>query len=624
MAGIKKRTNAKVIVDFEPIGRRVYANIGQTILAVAKGMDLFEHGISAPCGGKGLCGRCLIRLITGQVSSPSLTEENILTPERLSQGYRLACQARIVGPCKIEIPVTSLIGRQQLQVDGCSQVVEVDYLLKRYMVPGMIKTSSQHPYTLWHHLEEFFKNKHDITGLKVSLDLLRRVDPMATNSNVMVAVHSNQIVAVATPETNYEPLGLAIDLGTTKIAAFLIRLTTGEMVVAEGILNPQIAYGEDLMSRLAYALEDEANAQQIVNAAVSGINELAKRLTLQQGLDVQQISQAVIVANTAMHHLLLGLPIRQLATSPYVPATTSPIEIAAETIGLTLGPQAQVYFTPPIGGFVGGDHVAMIQATGIDKGKGIVLGIDIGTNTEIALSVNGERISCCSCASGPAFEGAHISQGMRAVNGAISEVTLVHQGKEVLWQTIGGQKPIGLCGSGIIDLIAELNKGGIISANGRLNPNNTRVRIKPGKAPEFIIVSIEDSGCGSDIVITQNDISEIQLAKAAIASGISSLLNALNIKVEDVDRIVIAGAFGSFLRLESAIAIGMLPDLPLERFEQVGNAAGAGACMSLVSSKERRRAEAMTASIEHLDLALQPNFKREFAKALKFPRYILH
>lgn len=563
MAEMKKRANAEVIVDFEPIGRRVYANIGQTILAVAKGMDLFEHGISAPCGGKGLCGRCLIRLITGQVTSPSLTEENILTPERLSQGYRLACQARIVGPCKIEIPVTSLIGRQQLQVDGCSQVVEVDYLLKRYM-------------------------------------------------------------SVATPGTNYEPLGLAIDLGTTKIAAFLIRLTTGEMVVAEGILNPQIAYGEDLMSRLAYALEDEANAQQIVNAAVSGINELAKRLTLQQGLDVQQISQAVIVANTAMHHLLLGLPIRQLATSPYVPATTSPIEIAAETIGLTLGPQAQVYFTPPIGGFVGGDHVAMIQATGIDKGKGIVLGIDIGTNTEIALSVNGERISCCSCASGPAFEGAHISQGMRAVNGAISEVKLFQQGKEVLWQTIGDQRPIGLCGSGIIDLIAELNKGGIISANGRLNPNNTRVRIKPGKAPEFIVVSIEDSGCDSDIVITQNDIGEIQLAKAAIASGISSLLNALNIRVEDVDRIVIAGAFGSFLRLESAITIGMLPDLPLERFEQVGNAAGAGACMSLVSSKERRRAEAMTASIEHLDLALQPNFKREFAKALKFPRYILH
>ena len=559
MAEIEKRTNAKVIVDFEPIGRRVYANIGQTILAVAKGMDLFEHGISAPCGGKGLCGRCLIRLITGQVTSPSLTEENILTPERLSQGYRLACQARIVGPCKIEIPVTSLIGRQQLQVDGCSQVVEVDYLLKRYM-------------------------------------------------------------SVATPGTNYEPLGLAVDLGTTKIAAFLIRLTTGEMVVAEGILNPQIAYGEDLMSRLAYALEDETNAQQIVNAAVSGINELAKRLTLQQDLDVQQISQAVIVANTAMHHLLLGLPIRQLATSPYVPATTSPIEIATETIGLTLGPQAQVYFTPPIGGFVGGDHVAMIQATGIDKGKGIVLGIDIGTNTEIVLSVNGERISCCSCASGPAFEGAHISQGMRAVNGAISEVKLVHQGKEILWQTIGGQRPIGLCGSGIIDLIAELNKEGIISANGRLNPNNTRVRIKPGKTPEFIVVSIEDSGCGSDIVITQNDIGEIQLAKAAIASGISSLLNALNIRVEDVDRIVIAGAFGSFLRLESAITIGMLPDLPLERFEQVGNAAGAGACMSLVSSKERRRAEAMTASIEHLDLALQPNFKREFAKALKFPR----
>lgn len=545
----------KVIVDYEPVGKRIYAYTGQTILAAAQGLNLFEHGISAPCGGKGVCGRCMVRLITGQLTPPSAKERKILAQERLNQGYRLACQAEIAGPCKIEIPVTSFIGRQQLQIDGCLQAVEADY-------------------------------------------------PMQGNM----------------AETSHEPLGLAVDLGTTKIAAFLIRLTSGEVAAAAGILNPQIAYGEDVMSRLAFAMEAEANAQQLAGAAASGINELADRLALQLGVAVQQISQAVIVANTAMHHLLLRLPVRQLACSPFVPATTLPVEVAAEAIGLKLGQQARVYFTPPIGGFVGGDHVAMIQASGIDKKQGIVLGIDIGTNTEIVLAVDGKKISSCSCASGPAFEGAHIYQGMRAVNGAISEVKLLQQGKEVFWRTIGGQKPIGLCGSGIIDIVAELSKAGIIAANGKLNPDNPRVRSGPGKVSEFVVVMQADSGCGSDIVITQKDIGEIQLAKAAIASGISILASALGVRVENVDQIVIAGAFGSFLRLESAIAIGMLPALPQERFQQVGNAAGAGACMSLISSKERRRAEAMARTIDHLDLVLQPNFKREFAKSLKFPQ----
>ena len=550
---VRDGDRTKVIVDYEPVGKRIYAHTGQTILAAAQGLNLFEHGISAPCGGKGICGRCLVRLITGQLTPPSAKEIKLLGQERLNQGYRLACQAEIAGSCKIEIPVTSFIGRQQLQIDGCLQAVEPDY-------------------------------------------------PMQGNR----------------AETSHEPLGLAVDLGTTKIAAFLIRLTSGEVAAAAGILNPQIAYGEDVMSRLAFATETGVNAQQMAEAAAKGINELANRLTLQLGVTVQQIDQAVIVANTAMHHLLLRLPVRQLACSPFIPATILPVEVAAEAIGLKLGQQARVYFTPPVGGFVGGDHVAMIQASGIDKKQGIVLGIDIGTNTEIVLTVNG-KLSSCSCASGPAFEGAHIYQGMRAINGAISEVKLLQQGKEVFWQTIGGQKPIGLCGSGIIDTVAELSKAGIIAANGKLDPDNPRVRSGPGKVPEFVIVTQADSGCGSDIVITQKDIGEIQLAKAAIASGISILAGTFGVSVENLDQILIAGAFGSFLRLESAIAIGMLPALPLERYQQIGNAAGAGACMSLISSQERRRVEVLARTIDHLDLVLQPNFKREFAKSLKFP-----
>lgn len=621
MSAMESGVSKKIIVDYEPVGKRVSAEVGQTILAAAQGLDLFEQGISAPCGGQGLCGRCLVRLVTGELAPPSAIETSRLSPERLEQGYRLACQAKITGSCKIEIPVTTLIGRQQLQVESQYQSAAVDYPFKRYHVTGLLPTSIRYPYSLWQQLARFFKDKHGLTGLTVSLELLRGVNPSVTDGELAVAVYDSQIVAVDAGDSQYRPLGLAIDLGTTKIAAFLIRLDTGATLAAEGILNPQIAYGEDLMSRLAFAMESEDNARQMISSAAGGINELAERLAVAQGVSVSQISQAVIVANTAMHHLLVGLPIKQLVSAPYVPAATLPIETDAAKIGLKLGREAKVYLTPPVGGFVGGDHVAMIQASRIDEAQAITLGIDIGTNTEIVLAANGRMLSSCSCASGPAFEGAQIYQGMRAVNGAISEVRLSDGGRKVSFQTIGNQKPIGLCGSGIIDLVAELNKAGIIAANGRLDTTHPRVRTAPGKAPEFVVVERKDSGCDSDIVITQKDIGEIQLAKAAIASGISLLSGALGVTaIEKIEKVIIAGAFGSFLRLESAIAIGMLPNLPLERFSQVGNAAGTGACMSLVSAKERRRGERLAMSIEHVELALQPNFKRIFAYSLKFPR----
>lgn len=620
MSGLEQRIGTQITVDFEPVGRRAQAIAGQTILEAAQGLNLFEHGISAPCGGKGLCGRCLVRLAAGTLLPPTVMEEQMLDSEQLKQGYRLACQAKLAGFCKIEIPVTSLIGRQQLQVEGSRQTFVPDYPLQRYIISGLQPTTIKYPYALWQQLIKLLEAQHGLNGIRVGLDLLRRVEPTVTDGEMAVTVYKDHIVDVSAAAAPYQPLGLAVDLGTTKIAAFLMRLDTGEILDSEGLLNPQIASGEDLMSRLAFAMESPANARHIAAAAVDGINQLAARLAARQKTDVSRISRAVIVANTAMHHLLLDLPVKQLAFSPYVPAAALPVETTAEHLGLKLDRQAELYMVPPVGGFVGSDHVAMIQASRIDEASGVVLGIDIGTNTEIVLAVNGRLLSSCSCASGPAFEGAHIYQGMRAVHGAISEVKLLNQGQEVAWQTIGQQPPIGLCGSGIIDLIAELHKAGVIAPNGRLDPGHARVRTAEGKPPEFVVVEQAASGCDRDIVLTQKDIGEIQLAKAAIASGISILLSTLGVQAADVEKVIIAGAFGSFLRLESAIAIGMLPNLPLARFDQVGNAAGIGACMTLVSASERRRAEALASKIEHLDLAVLPQFKREFARALTFPR----
>ncbi|SDF83541.1 ASKHA domain-containing protein [Sporomusa acidovorans] len=617
MTGCERGNKSKVIIEYQPTGRRVQAEIGQTVLAAALGLELFSHGIYAPCGGKGLCGQCQIRLVSGQLTIPSEHESKRLSKEQLEQGYRLACQARVLSDCKVELPVTSLIGRQQLQVDGCGAKLEPDYPVRWYAVSNLQKPSLQYPHSLWQQLERIVAEKYGKTGLVPSISLMRRVDCLAAyEDDARVAVRGNEIVDIVTLNSKYCPLGLAVDLGTTKIAAFLVVLNTGEVLAADGILNPQIAFGEDVMSRLAFAMENGENAKRLAGAAADGINELAERLAARCGFAVSRISEAVIVANTAMHHLLLELPIKQLALSPYIPAATVSLTIHASTIGLKLGCEAKVYTTALVGGFVGSDHVAMIQASGIDKAKGVVLGIDIGTNTEIVLAGKGTMLAC-SCASGPAFEGGHIYQGMRAVDGAISEVSFdSHQ--KINIKTIGAQKPIGLCGSGIIDLVAGLNKAGIIAANGRLDLSHPRVRVVPGDLPEFLVVPRSASGCGNDIVITQKDIGEIQLGKAAIMSGINLLLKSCGITVNEVEKVIIAGAFGSFLQIESAIDIGMLPQLPIERFVQVGNAAGTGACMGLVSMRERRRSEAIAKKIEHLDLAVLPEFKREYAKALKF------
>ncbi|WP_094604071.1 Na(+)-translocating NADH-quinone reductase subunit F [Sporomusa silvacetica DSM 10669] len=620
MSGLKLNNGLKVIIDYQPVGKRVQTDIGQTVLAAAHGIELFEHNINAPCGGKGLCLRCLIRLIDGQLSLPSAVEIQNLTKEQLDQNYRLACQARVFSSSKVEIPASSLVGRQQLKIDGCVSHFETDYPYKQYVINGLRKPDLDYPYSLWQQVDSLLAGKYGVTDLTAGIDVLRHVKLTENEGHAVVAVYGNEIVDISPPAVAYRPLGLAIDLGTTKIAIFLVELDTGVVLASAGMLNPQIAYGEDLMSRLAFALDTEDNARRMAVLAADGINQLVKRLTFEQGRQVTEISQAVIVANSAMHHLLLGLPLNHLALSPYVPVTMAPITVTAQTIGLHLQSEAKVYMMGLVGGFVGSDHVAMIQASGIDEAQTMVLGIDIGTNTEIAVAGRDGRVSSCSCASGPAFEGAHIYQGMRAVDGAISQVNLINCGMKAEYQTIGGYKPIGLCGSGIIDLIAELNKNGIISVNGRLDLAHPRVRNGPGMVPEFLIAAQAESGCDTDIVITQNDIVEIQLAKAAIAAGIKRLMAISGITVQDVDKVIIAGAFGSFLKIQSAIAIGMLPELPLERFVQVGNAAGVGACMNLVSMRERQRNEALAKKIAHIELAVSPEFKRDFAKALKFPK----
>jgi uncharacterized 2Fe-2S/4Fe-4S cluster protein (DUF4445 family) len=352
---------------------------------------------------------------------------------------------------------------------------------------------------------------------------------------------------------------------------------------------------------------------------VDALNQLAADLCAEAGVDSQEIVEAVIVGNTAMHHLLLSLSTRQLALAPFVPTISRYVDIKARDIGLTIAPGAYVHLPPNIAGFVGSDHVAMLIAGTKDYANQNIIALDIGTNTEISLLTSTGKISCVSCASGPAFEGYHIKDGTRATAGAIERVRITPE--EVYYQTIEGISPTGICGSGILDAVAQLRLAGILTDNGRIKEDShTQVR-QQEKQLEFVLTDSKDSAEGKTITVTQNDIREIQLAKASIQTGLQVLLAQSDISVAEIDRVIIAGAFGSFIDISNAVTMGMLPSLPLDRFKQVGNAAGMGAKLVLLSTKIRAEAQALYGRVDYIELAKYPDFAKIFAKNCRLEPY---
>jgi uncharacterized 2Fe-2S/4Fe-4S cluster protein (DUF4445 family) len=464
-----------------------------------------------------------------------------------------------------------------------------------------------------------------IAALPANLRLSIRADPPVVRQTSETARTNNwrltaylrdaEIVGAAPPDL--PPVGLAVDLGTTKIAASLVDLTNGNELAVTGVLNPQIGYGEDVISRLAHAWRKPDGGQTLALMVRETLDTLLGELTEQAGLSRTQVADICLVGNTAMTHLLLELPVRQLAVSPYMAATNAAMDVKARDLGLVTAPGTYVHVLPCIGGFVGADHVAMILASHLDQTRHVAVGIDIGTNTEIALARPDQGfLTSVSCASGPAFEGAHISNGMRAAAGAIETVELTETGAHL--ETVDHAPAIGLCGSGIIDGVAELRRWNLINERGRFNRDHQRVRIGRHGA-EFLLVPADQSGNQRDVVITQNDINEIQLAKGAIRAGLEILLDATDTAPEEVQEVIIAGAFGSFLNIQSALDMGLLPTLPNAQYRQVGNAALVGARWALLSRQVRLRAQEVVGQTNYLELTTYPKFNRRFALGMLFP-----
>ena len=588
---------SKVFV--EPIGVTLEVGQDETLMDA-----LLRVGIDVPnvCAGRGTCGKCLVRLGAGELSEPTEAEARKL-PALREGGWRLACQAR---------PVSARVSIEVRETSGHRRILTTSRLRHGAVHPAVTRATEQlDPPMIGDARSDLERVQAVLHGVEVPYQALREAPDVLRGNGWRATFtrYGRRLIDVETPESAGVAHGAAVDIGTSKIVAYLFDLERGEHVDSEAIENPQMRFGEDVVSRIAQSGERRA---ELAEAARSGINQCLAALYRRQGIEPKHLYDMTVVGNTAMHHLALGLPAQGLGAAPYAPAAAEPVLVRGADLGLDMNPEGGVYFPPPIAGFVGSDALAVIAATRLATRRRPSLAIDIGTNTEIALVHDGE-VTVTSCASGPAFEGYQISHGMKAVAGAIEKVRIDRDGRPARIATIGNAEPLGICGSGVVDLLAGLVRSGVVDRTGRMT-QHPLVRKGGTGASEYVLAS----GRNGEIVFTQHDVRALQLAKGAIATGWALLLESLGVAVEDLHRVYVAGAFGNYLDLGNSLFIDLLPPVPTDRVLFVGNAAGVGAQMALIDVNARRRMARLRQRISFLELATNKDFQAEFAARLGF------
>jgi uncharacterized 2Fe-2S/4Fe-4S cluster protein (DUF4445 family) len=598
------------IVRFEPWGNEIECAEGTTILEAAR---LAEIPVSAACSGRGACNRCQVRILTPPAPPPTATESAALSESALARGMRLACLHPVTTDMTLEVlPIVS---------HGKAEALPGDRAFVRAPAVQRRAVAVQPP-----NLE---RPVDDATSLLAALGLPAGVIDLrvgqalsgtlrAAGWRVSASVRGEEVIAIH-PIGVGQPLGLAVDLGTTNIAGYLYNLEDGTLLGVFVAVNPLASYGADILSRLVYAGQSAQHSARLQRILVKALNLLIENATATLASTPEHLDEVVVVGNSGMHHLLLDLPTRQLTLAPYVPATRRAMAIKAREIGLAAGAGAYVIMPPLVGGFVGSDLLAVALVTRLDRQPGVRLAMDIGTNTELLLSVDG-RLTSCSTASGPALEGAALRHGSVAGPGAVDRVWLDAGDVPTLqFRTIGGRPAIGICGSGIVDALACMRRIGVISAAGRIQAGRENVEVRPDGDRLFRLGRAEQTALGEALTISQHDVRAIQLAKGAIRGGIATLLADRGLTEGDLDEVLVAGAFGNHITVESAQAVGLYPQIPAERIRTIGNAAGGGAALMLLSTDERREAEAMSARIHYMELARHGRFVRLFAEAQRFP-----
>ncbi|MGI6165437.1 MAG: ASKHA domain-containing protein [Limnochordia bacterium] len=594
---------------------QVQGSVGSTILALAR-----QGGvqIEATCAGKGRCGQCKVRVL-GQLAPVTPTEEKVLTKGDLENNIRLACQAKING--EVSVWVIKTPKTHQILSSGLERDVSVLPLVSKSFI-HVLEPTLDDDRSDDERLQEAIGSKGQIP-----LDVLMTLPGLLRRANHQVTViqHPDGILGIEPGDTTGDLYGVAFDIGTTTVVGSLVDLNTGEELAVHSRLNGQVVYGADVISRINYTVEEEQGLRTLQEAIVTTLNEIIADLVNTAGISRAQIYQVVAVGNTCMQHLLVGVPPRYLAESPYSACFRRTLSVRAQELGLSVYPGAIVLTLPNIAGYVGADTVGVMLATSIYSKNKPTLIVDIGTNGEIALACNG-RMLACSTAAGPAFEGAQITKGMRAAPGAIEAVRLTKDEVEI--KVIGNEQPIGICGSGLLDAVAELLRLGLVDQTGRLleqeevpqsfdNIRNRLVTSNEGNG--FVLAWDQDNK--PQVVLTQRDIRQLQLAKGAIFSGIAVLLKEMELRSEDLEEVLLAGAFGNYLDKKSAVTVGLLPMVAEHKITSVGNAARSGAKLALVSQEMLKMAQELASTTGHIELSGRWDFQETFMEAMMFPDY---
>lgn len=632
---------AKVKVNFQPSGRRGDVEKGITLLDAARQLGV---DIESICGGKGTCGKCKVRIEEGYFEKDAMdsrmshltplteVEKKFIKPDE-GPNMRLACAAELRGDVKVFVPEKSRAGKQIVRKAAKELSIKLDPAVKKYYLE--LKQPTLHDLTVgdYERVISALKDQYGLEGITMDYTVLKSLQDMLRkgNWNITVSIWMGKEIIKVEPGFVESSYGLAVDIGTTTVVGYLCDLNTGKVVNTESMMNPQVPYGEDVMSRITYAMMNPDGLEKMQRAIIEGLNEIIERVSSDLRVNGHNGGEAIIdmtvVFNTAMHHIFLGFNPEYIGRSPFIPTIQNSLNIKARDMGVNINPSSYIHILPIEAGFVGADNVGVLIAEEPYNFNEKVLIIDIGTNGELLLG-NKERVCSTSCATGPAFEGAQIKFGMRAAPGAIEKVRIDPVTKEPEYKVIGKADwhthlekidAKGICGSGIIDAIAEMFKAGIIDKTGKFNMeiNTPRIRRDSEGKPEYVLAWADETSIGTDITINQADVRALQLAKGALYAGAKLMMKRMGI--ERLDKVILAGAFGSYIDKESALTLGMFPDCDINNVYAVGNAAGDGARMALLNISKRLEADEKARWVEFVEIAVEPEFQKEFMQAMHIP-----
>lgn len=612
-------------IEINPPGEIVDAKEGTSLLKVANDLGI---SVESPCGGEEICGRCRVIINQGSKSLSTINEAErmLLSQEEIDSNYRLSCSAKVgTEPVSLRIAPGSKTRDQIVLSDGKTFDFEINPAIEKYhtIISNENRSGSIGDYELVRRsLEDQYSIQIDDIDPLALRTIPSQIRPLDGSRSMMwranVTVRQDEEIIDISPSIENGTFGMAFDLGTTTIVGYLVDLRTGDVLAVESGMNPQIQFGEDLVSRLEHVQTNDTG-QDLQRVLIDAVNDIIHECCRAADIPQEEVYELVMVGNTAMHHLFLGIDINGISTSPYNPAITAAHKVNGRDLGVQLHRCGYIQWLPLVAGWIGADAISAILASQLHSNDDITLLIDAGTNGEV-IAGSSDRILACSTPLGPAFEGGALTNGMRAAPGGIDSVTVDPESFQIDYTTIDNKPARGICGSGVIDALAELYRAGLLDQTGSFvltQESNPPLRKTDNGRLECVLVDKDEAGTGQPIIITQGDIREIQKAKGALQAAASILLDKLD--VSEPDRVLLAGGFGTFVNPESARVLGLYPDVPLDIVESIGNAAGSGARLALMNQQARSTAETISNDIKHIELAGTELFRERFIEAMQIP-----